>query len=147
MRLTAETDPERIRRYDHVRPARGIGARRCDAACPGIDRSCTLAHGHRGPHVAHGRWGRVRAVWDGGDAPARPGSEAVRRVAESARQGALSTGRSRSGARPARRPRPGGGAVTRWLADRFSSVEDVAMLILLLAFLGFAVDWFLRILG
>ena len=136
MRHTIETDPHAIRRYSHVRPARGWKVKRCDAACRGAEHLCTRELGHRGPHVAHGSWGRVKAVWEG-DVALRAPPEALQRVVEAARQGGLPSRRS-------------GGALEslgRWVTDRVSSVEDAAMLILFLAFLGFAVDWFLRMLG
>lgn len=141
MRLTAENDPESIQRYAHLRRARGLGVQRCHVPCHGLDRQCTLEAGHRGPHVAHDWRGRVRAVWDGGRAVAGGGG----------------TGRGSTPAAP-REARPGRSdpqtdapsalaLLARGLGRRFSSVEDVVMLILFLAFLGFAVDWFLRMLG
>ncbi|MBT8337109.1 MAG: hypothetical protein KJO11_10925 [Gemmatimonadetes bacterium] len=136
MRLTIESDPQTIRRYEHVRPARGWGVERCGVMCTGVERACTRALGHTGPHVAHGRLGRVRAVWDA-DAATRARPEARSRVVEAARQGGLPSRRSGGALR----------ALVRWATDRVSSVEDLAMLILFLAFLGFAVDWFLRMLG
>ena len=136
MRLTIESDPQTIRRYDHVRPARGWRVERCGVVCTGVDRACTRELGHTGPHVAHGRLGKVNAVWEA-DSATRARPEARARVVEAARQGGLPSQRSGSALR----------AVGRWFTDRVSSVEDVAMLILMLAFFGFAVDWFLRMLG
>lgn len=136
MKLTIEQNPETIQRYAHLKPARGLSVQRCHVPCPGVDRQCTLEAGHRGPHVAHDWRKRVTAVWDGGQ-QLRSTDDARRRAVEAA----------------PRRVDPGADSpsaltlIGRSLASRFSSVEDVVMLILFLAFLGFAVDWFLRMLG
>lgn len=136
MKLTLEHDPESIQRYAHIRRPRGLGVQRCHIPCPGVARQCTLESGHRGPHVAHDWRGRVTAVWEGGRA-LHGNADARKRVAEAA----------------TRHEAPGADSpsaltlIGRSLARRFSSVEDVVMLILFLAFLGFAVDWFLRMLG
>jgi hypothetical protein len=66
MKLTVEDNRETIKRYAHLKPAPAWGSNRCGAACPGSPRTCTLEGGHRGPHVAHGLFRRVVAVWDSG---------------------------------------------------------------------------------
>ena len=77
MKLTVEEHPDRIKRYSHMKPAPAWGGRRCGGVFPGTARLCTLAKGHRGPHVHHGALGRVKAVWDAAgtalqhDTPAR----------------------------------------------------------------------------
>jgi len=77
VRLTVEDNPETMKRYAHLAPARGWGTRRCGASFPGRDRRCGRERGHRGPHVAHGFLGRVVAVWEG--APSDPSAEQPRR--------------------------------------------------------------------
>ena len=64
MRLTREEHPEAIKRYGHIKRARGWRVRPCAAKCPGTTRTCTRGEGHRGPHVAHGAFRKVVAVWD-----------------------------------------------------------------------------------
>ena len=133
MKLTIEEDPETIKRYAHIRPARGLGVRPCRHACPGSTRTCTLERGHRGAHVAHGRLRRVVAVWDGGKAP--PSTASVPRAAE-----------SRARNRP-RAGKPGGALQSLWkMAVRAAgSFEEIALLIFFLAFVWFAIDWMLLI--
>lgn len=68
MKLTVEQHPESIGRYGHVRPARG--GKVCRQLCPGTTRTCSQPRGHHGPHVAHGLFRMVVAVWDlGGSTP------------------------------------------------------------------------------
>lgn len=64
MKLTLKENPDAIRRYSHIKPSPLLGAQACGAGCPGTKHSCTLAKGHSGLHVAHGRFRRVVAVWD-----------------------------------------------------------------------------------
>lgn len=136
MRLTLEEDREAIKRYAHIRPAPVWTRTLCGAKCPGTARNCTLAPGHRGPHVAHGALRRVLAVWnersDVVTVAKRPntamGPRAHREVWTGSLVGFL-------------------GATVERLFRALSSVEEAAMLILLLGFLWFAADWFLRILG
>lgn len=140
MRLTVEDNPRQLERYRHLKPAGALGGKACGAAFPDSKRTCTRRSGHRGPHAAHGRMRKVVAVWDS----AAAGS------AESERRRA--SGRS---APPDRRPvglpsrRPGG--LLRAIIDRIlvhvTTVEDVAMLVLFLAFVGFAVHWLFLIAG
>ncbi len=65
MRLTADENRDAIKRYSHLRPARGSQSR-CSALCPGTRYLCTLEMGHRGPHASHGALKRIKAVWDSG---------------------------------------------------------------------------------
>lgn len=133
MKLTRETHPETLERYAHLRPAKG---RKCDTPFPGKPRSCTLAPGHSGPHVAHGALGRILAVWDTG-AVAETSPESRRNRAAARTQGGLPS--RRSGDLLA-------GAWARAMRI-LSSPEELFLFILFIAFTGFAVDWFLRILG
>ncbi len=65
MKLTIEADREAIQRYRHLARAPS-GVATCSARCPGTTRNCTLRRGHGGPHVSHGAFRRVLAVWDKG---------------------------------------------------------------------------------
>lgn len=64
MILTRERDPQLIEQYSHIRPAPTWGPLRCFDRCPGSKRTCTLAKDHSGPHVSHGLFKKVMAVWD-----------------------------------------------------------------------------------
>ncbi len=64
MKLILKENPDAIRRYAHIKPAPLLGARACGSPCPGTRYTCTLAKGHSGVHVAHGRFRKVVAVWD-----------------------------------------------------------------------------------
>ena len=75
MKLTVEDNRETIKRYAHIEPAPRVGGTRCGVRCPGAPRHCTRQEGHRGPHVSHGSFGRVLAVWDGRSAPAPPSEQ------------------------------------------------------------------------
>lgn len=132
MRLTVENDAESIKRYRHVKPARGFRVRPCSASFPGAARTCTLPRGHRGPHVAHGRLGKILAVWDSGsDVVARPtptpALSAVRSVRENSRAVGLAD-------------------LVRGIVARIDlSIEGVALLILFVAMVGFVIEWLLLI--
>lgn len=136
MKLTIEENREALRRYGHIRPA-ARGSERCSARCPGSTRTCTLESGHRGPHVSHGSFKRVVAVWDG---PARARRTEIRQkqaVSAIARQDLRRTGflvtLREFVARLARRPQ--------------YSMEEILLLVFALAMAGFVIDWALRILG
>lgn len=136
MRLTLQNNPATIKRYANVRPARIWSGRRCGVKCPGLTRNCTLAKGHRGPHIAHAFPGRVVAVWDSGPALESGGG----------------TGRLAPGARAQQRLRmrnPEGFVEAVWRRTRsvVSSPEDVAFIALFVIMVWFAVDTALRILG
>ena len=136
MKLTVEENRDALRRYGHIRPA-ARGSAPCSTRCPGTPRTCTLAAGHGGPHVSHGRFRKVLAVWDG---PARvrhterTRKQAVGRAArrDLRRTGFLAALRAFVG-RLARRPQ--------------YSMEEVLLLVFALAMTGFVIDWALRILG
>ena len=135
MRLTIEERPETIKRYSHITPARGWRIRPCSAKCPGAPRSCTLERGHRGPHVAHGRFKRVVAVWDSGAGPERSGV-----------MGRTSTGKSPIGLRT----NSSVGVLERvWrvVVRSLAAPEDLALFLLFLAFVWFAFEWLLLIIG
>lgn len=136
MRLTVEEDRDTIQRYAHIKPAPVWTRTLCGVTCPGTTRKCTLKTQHRGPHVAHGAFQRVLAVWnvrsETGTVAKRPRNAVAPRVHREVWTGSL-VGIV-------------GGTVKR-LFRALSSVEEAAMLILLLGFLWFAADWFLRILG
>lgn len=135
MRLTVRDDPHTIARYRHVKAARR-GKARCSVGEPGTGRSCTRPRGHTGPHVRHGVFGRVLAVWDSA-VEVRMSAQTSKRASE-----------ARAGSGLLTRRRPWGLAALRGrLARVFSSVEETVFLVLFLAFVGFAVDWLLRILG
>lgn len=122
MKLTIEDHRETIKGYGHVKPAPMWGAVRCATRCPGaVSRICTLAVDHSGPHVAHGRFKKVVAVWDGGAVvPSRSRDEGPVSVFEALR------GR---------------------LLGIMPSMEEGLLLILFLGMVGFVVDWTLRLLG
>lgn len=132
MRLTVEKDRETIKRYGHIRPASAWGSVACAARCPGTTRTCTLEKGHRGPHVAHGFLKNVVAVWDAanGAAPEKSRTAVGPQVPKEVWTGSL------VGAV---------GAFWSHVARLKPAVGDVALLILFLGFVVFAVDWFLRI--
>jgi hypothetical protein len=139
MRLTVEENPETIKRYAHVRPAPAWAGPRCALTCPGTSRGCTLKKGHTGPHVAHGAFKRVVAVWGGG-AKIRKSREKIQRPeghrvpGDSWNAGPLNVLH-----------------LMRWVGYRLlrkaPSVEEAFLLVLALAMAGFAIDWALRILG
>ena len=136
MKLTIEDNPEAIKRYRHIKPAPHGGASVCSARCPGSARTCTLKRGHSGPHVTHGTFRKILAVWDKGLDD--------RKSDETARQARSSLAR--------RNPREEGflssiKSTVQLFIPRFHSVEDVALLILALGFIWFAIEWALRIMG
>jgi hypothetical protein len=137
MRLTVEEHREAIRRYGHIRPARR-GKRRCAARLMGTRRSCTLEKEHSGAHVAHGAFGRVLAVWDGGSVPPTTevrvrGSRASALSRQDLGKGGLIQALKDLGGRVVRHP------------GHF--LEEAAFLIFFLAMVVFVIDWTLRMLG
>ncbi len=136
MRLTVEEHREAIKRYAHVKPARGRGRRRCAARLPGTARTCTCEKAHRGPHVAHGPLGRVVAVWDWGSAP-RPTAVTKRALTAPTRRGG---GTRRPIGLPTRSP-VGVLKTLRSLAVRLmSSADEIVFIILFLVLVKFAID-------
>ncbi len=135
MRLTIEEDRETIKRYGHVRPARGLGVHSCSAKCPGGSRACTLERGHRGPHVAHGMFRRVVAVWDERTAVQRS-PENVKRSAKTMGPRAIH-----------RAERPSGvlEALGRGIARLTDSIEEIALILFFLGMTGFVIEWVIMI--
>lgn len=140
MRLTVEDHGKAIKRYSHVKPARGSKARLCSALCAGTRRTCTLEKGHRGPHVAHGLFKRVVAVWES-ETGARISKEPVRPPARAKPRGGVRPGKPIG----LRAQKPVGMLEALWerVVGTIGSVEQIAFLIFFLAFVGFAIHWLL----
>ena len=136
MKLTIEENRERIKRFNHIKPASLWGSGRCFAKCPGVRRRCTRERGHAGPHVAHGTFRRVVAVWDTGARSLIP-KKRRRGVRPPVRQEVSQSGSLASIL---------GRSVGR-LLRRLPSPEEGFLLLLALAMVVFAIDWALRILG
>ena len=138
MRLTIEEHPESVRRYAHVPRARRFDAEACRAPFHGASRSCTLTKGHRGPHIAHGRFGRVLAVWR--ELP----RTAVRQTRPSVRaevrpRAHMSMLRALRGlTRPSSR-REGRGRLR--LERLLASVDTIIFFTMFVAFVGFGLYW------
>lgn len=64
MILTRENNPNEIKKYKDIKHAPTFGKLRCFARCPRTIRTCTLSKHHSGPHVAHGMFKKIMAVWD-----------------------------------------------------------------------------------
>jgi hypothetical protein len=136
MRLTLEDNPESLKRYGHLRPARAGGLEQlCHDRCPGTRHRCSREKGHREPHVAFGLFRKVVAVWDKGAQeamPSRAPSPAEKRSA-------------RRGPRRARRAPTLFARLRDFLGAPFSSFEELAWAMFFLVFVGFAVGGFLLI--
>lgn len=157
MKLTRERNREALKRYRHLKPARGR-ARRCGKRMDGSDRACTLPKGHRGPHASHGLFGRLHAVWGSGDGSA--GSAGSRRgtTGRSRRSTEAGGGQGRAGGGKGRGVgprRPLGlkrqdsrGALERvkamgvWVGEHF---EEILLLSFFAASVWFAIDWLMII--
>ena len=126
MKITIDDHPEGVRRYQHLRPA-GRREDRCGAACADTRWFCTLAGGHRGPHVAHSRLRRVQAVWDG---PATS-REVSRRPSKPKEPTGL----------PVRSPRTALELLKDVSWRRLSSAEEIGLRGFFPAFAWFAIDW------
>ena len=137
MRLTAKEHPEAVKRYRHVKPARGFKVVLCSEQCPGTTANCTLEKSHRGPHVAHGGFGKILAVWDAG-AEVRPSPEAAIRPIEARAGGGL-------------RADEDIGALLKeaWsqAVRAIGSFEELAMIVLFLLFVGFGIYWLILMMG
>jgi hypothetical protein len=132
VKLTAKEDPETIKRYAHVKRARGWRSRSCGSPCAGTSYTCTRARDHRGPHVAHGGFRKVAAVWEDTHGTPRSTDPVGRR----------------SGTRSvARRGADEAPTLRRYFARVFSSPEEVIFGVMFLAFVWFAIDWLLLIFG
>ncbi|MFC1660810.1 hypothetical protein ACFL3S_04985 [Gemmatimonadota bacterium] len=99
-------------------------------------RTCTLKMGHPGPHVAHGTFRRIVAVWDKGIKAPDPEKKDRRAKEAIARKGPRNGGLIAA-------LRAFGGHVTR----KSPSMEEALLFILALSFVGFAIDWILQIFG
>ena len=134
MRLTVEEHPETIKRYGHIRPGSFWAGTLCAARCPGTARSCTLTKAHRGPHVAHGPFKKVVAVWDReeGRKPAkRPAGRGVKARSQAAVDSAAGQAL----------------AALRGLGVRLTaSFDEVLMFVFFIGFAVFVLDWFRRLL-
>jgi hypothetical protein len=136
MRLTIEENREAMKRYRHIKPAPQKGPARCTAVCPGTVRTCTLRRGHGGPHISHGLFGRVLAVWDKGiKIPEDRGP--VSRPALPRKQG----GSGRGGFLGSLRN------LKKGIRVREHYIEAGLFLAFALAMVGFVVDWVLRFLS
>jgi hypothetical protein len=142
VKLTRRTYPEAIKRYDHIRPARVSEGDRCAVACPGTLGRCSLAKGHTGPHVAHGHFARVVAVW-GSDRTGQESGRAPSGTPVPARRGGTK--------RPIglRAKKPAGIRETLWerVREAISSADEFIFLLLFVAFVAFVIHWALLILG
>ena len=138
MKLTVENNRERIKRFGHIKAAPIWGAPRCSETCPGSARACKRKRGHTGPHVAHGTFNRVLAVWDGDVGMA---------VRSSARKPRRSAGALERKSVWENGPAAAIRALWRRGLRRVPSLEEGFLFILALTMVGFAVDMALRILG
>ena len=134
MKLTIEENRETIKRYSHIRQPILWGSVRCSAWCPGTSRNCTLGKGHRGPHVAHGHFRNVVAVWDGKSKFRKSEVGASRDVGD-----VTPSGLRGSGLLPALM------AFRSRIVRRAPSIEEVVFLVLALGMVWFVIDWALRI--
>lgn len=137
MRLTRSEHGDQVDRFAHLEKARRLrGESRCGEELQGVVKACTRPVGHRGPHVAHGRGSKVLAVWEADASASRPRGEGER------------SGPGvpmRPGERSLDAPGPLGrmwGAILRAL----SSPEALALIVLFLGMVAFAVDVARRIL-
>ena len=143
MRLTVEEHRQAVRRYGHIKPARSR-AGRCRAGCPGTARKCTLAMGHTGPHVAHGWFRRVVAVWDSG---AKAHSSRSPKTSASEDMAPSRSPRRQPIGLPADRPQGVLKPIWKRVLEVVPSVDTLVFLVLFLGFVGFAVQWFLLMFG
>lgn len=137
MRLTREDHRDQLERFRHLRPVGRLGGKRCGASLPGSTRRCSRAREHRGPHAAHRPMGGLLAVWDDGGLETRPSQEARATPVKARRS------------RVPRKGRPSGLLEIAWerTVRVLSSPEELALLILFLGLVAFAVDVALRILA
>jgi hypothetical protein len=137
MKLTVKENRETIKRYGHIKPAPIWGSVRCSAACPGTLHTCTRKKGHSGPHVAHGTFRRVVAVWWNEGIMPRTSKEKVKRAVGPMAQKGIRDGGLVAALRSFRGR----------IIPREHVMEEVFLLIFALAMVGFAIEWALRILG
>jgi hypothetical protein len=141
MKLTVEENRERIKRFGHIRPAPMWGSVRCSVRCPGSSRDCTREVGHSGPHVAHGRFNRVLAVWDGGIKGRRSGAR--KSVEKANRALGVATRKGMGGSGLLASVKGLWGRVRRGAP----SMEGALLIVLGLGMVWFAIETALRILG
>jgi hypothetical protein len=142
MLLTAEEHPEAIKRYAHVARAGGWGGSECGSRLDGTARSCTRQRGHSGPHVSHGGWRKILAVWDE-SSNRRASRPASRKLAEA-------VARKRPARKPLglpERPRALLQILRDWVARAVDSAEEITFIVFFLAFVGFSLYWLWLILG
>jgi len=150
MRLTVEEHPEAIRRYAHLKPARGFRALLCRAALAETGRSCTREAGHRGPHVAHGRFSRLLAVWESGGSSNAGASSGRRRTEAGRARARTGVSRRRVGEkRPVglrERDSPGlAGRGLQILIRFLKSPDEVAFVFLFVLFVYWGIRWTIMI--
>jgi hypothetical protein len=136
MKLTVQKNREAIRRYGHIKPASRLAASRCSAHCPGTKRTCTLERGHRGPHVSHGLFRKVVAVWDAGTRTHEPEQKVKRAVTSVSRDASWDQGPVASLATFVRR-----------IVRRAPPMEETLFIVFFVAMVGFFIDWALRIIA
>jgi len=63
--LTRNENPEEIKKYSHIKPA-PLSIPHCfePFPLPGTRMTCSLEPFHTGPHIAHGLFKKVYAVWE-----------------------------------------------------------------------------------
>ena len=136
MKLTIEDNPEAIKRYRHIRPAPRAGTIPCSVGCPGTTRTCTQKRGHGGPHIAHGRFKRVEAVWDRGaqiSSPRLPMKKVTKTLKERERGGSGFLAGLRS--------------AWKAIVPKEHFIEEALLILFALGMVWFAIDWALRIIG
>ena len=130
MKLTVDEHPKAVARYAHIPRARRWSSIHCRRVCPGTRYTCTREAGHRGPHVAHGFFRRIRAVWEPSSAAAPSPRSAKRRSRPKVPiglRGAGSDGLFRG--------------LRGFVGRVFSSGEELALFAFFIAFVWFAIDW------
>jgi hypothetical protein len=135
LKLTIEENPEAIKRYRHIKPAPRGGTVTCSVGCPGTTRTCTLKRGHAGPHVAHGSFKKVMAVWDRGAqiSSTVPLEKRAVTFAEKKRQ--------------ENRFLAAFDLVRKQIAKKEHHIEEGFLILFGLAMVWFAIEWALRIIG
>ena len=134
MKITIEENREAIKRYRHIKPAPTRGSALCSVRCPGTVRTCTLKKGHAGFHVAHGPFKKVVAVWDQGIRAGKHDDWAEKKALEISNKrlqdpGMMEAWKSTWGS----------------IIQRSPSMEEMFLLVLSVAMVGFAVHWLFQI--
>lgn len=134
MKLTIEENRETIKRYSHIKRPILVGSVRCSAWCPGTARNCSLAKGHKGPHVAHGFFRNVVAVWDERSKFRKPDLGKTRGVVDGTPRSPWGQGLL-----------PALAALRSRIVRRAPSIEETVFLVFALGMVWFVIDWALRI--